>query len=294
MSIVETVLPFLLTGTSLVSYFVGIRIREASHAVVPLYDPVSLMLIVLSCLPCTLGLCGVSLPFDPFSVWPNAVIVSWWAGYMIGYMSVQTDLVYVAVHNLVNRTQRVFYVVRYYDRDGRSCWQSQKLSAIFKSMILHVDNPLQLVQVQRTREISVQQFMRPRVCVDAIDLAGMETSEYTVKNRWVNWKVKELKFVPSPHCTDAPYDWIVNATAYEELYQNFSALQVENLETNAKLRIVAMRGAGELLSAMGSKSPSNVVLEQLGIDIEEMFSSRLKKKRETSDSEVERVMEDTA
>lgn len=288
---IETVLPFALTGISLASYFIGIRIREAAHAVVPLYDPVSLLLIVLSCLPCTLGLCGVPLPFDPFGVWVNALLVSWWVGYMLGYMSVRADLVYVAVHNLVNRTQRVFYVVRYYDRDGRSCWQKQTLSAIFKSMVLHVDCPLQLAQVQRTREISVQQFMRPHVCVDAIDLAGMETQEYTVKNRWVNWKVKEVKFIPSPHCTDSPYDWIVNAQAYEELYTNYAALQVEHLETNAKLRMIAMRGGAEIISTMAMRSPSNVVLEQLGIDIEEMFGARLKAQREAARRESEEIME---
>ncbi len=289
---IETILPFAITGTSLVSYFVGIRVREAAHAVVPLYDPVSLMLIALSLLPCTLGLCGVRLPLDPFGVWLNATLLSWWVGYMLGYMSVRTDLVYVAVHNLVDRTQRVFYVVRYYDRDGRSCWQKQTLSAIFKSMILHVDNPLQLAQVQRTREISVQQFMRPHVCVDAIDLAGMESNEYTVKNRWVNWKVKELKFIPSPHCTDSPYDWIVNASAYEELYNNYTALQVEHLETNAKLKVIAIRGGAEVVSSMGARSPSNVVLDQLGIDIEEMFGARLKAQREAAKKEGERRMEE--
>ena len=292
MSALESVLPFLLTCLSLASYFIGIRMREASHAVVPLYDPVSLTLIAISVLPWFLDSCGVHLPYDPYGVWPCAILMAWWVGYCLGYLSVQTDLVYVAVHNLVNRTQRVFYVVRYYDRDGRQCWQSQSLVAIFKSMVLHVDNPLQLVQVQRTREISVTQFMRPKVCVNAIDLSGMETSEYTVRNRWIDWKVKELKFIPSPHCTDAPYDWIVNATAYEELYQNFSTLQVENLETNAKLRIIAMRGVGEILSAMGLKSPSNVVLQDLGIDIEEMFGSKLKKQREQARAEGERVLED--
>ena len=288
---IETVLPFALTGISLASYFIGIRIREAAHAVIPLYDPVSLMLIALSCIPCTLGLCGVQLPFDPFGIWPNAILASWWVGYMLGYMSVRTDLVYVSVHNLVNRTQRVFHIVRYYDRDGRSCWQSQKLSAICKSMFLHVDNPLSLAQVQRTREISVQQFMRPRVCVDAIDLAGMESREYTVKNRWVNWKVKELKFIPSPHCTDSPYDWLVNAQAYEELYQNYTALQVEHLETNGKLRTIAIRGAGEVMSSMGMRSPSNVVLEQLGIDIEAMFGARIKAQREAARKEGEEIAE---
>ena len=292
MMALETVLPFLLTGTSLFSYFVGIKIREACHAVVPLYDPVSLALLVITVIPWLLGDMGVSLPYDPFSVWPNAILLSWWVGYCIGYLSVQTDLIYVTVHNIVNRTQRTFFVVRYYDRDGRMCWQSQKLSAIFKSMFLHIDNPLQLVQVQRTREISVQQFLHPYVCVDAIDLAGMETSEYTVKNRWINWKVKELKFVPSPHCTDAPYDWIVNAQGYEELFQNYSALQVENIETNAKLRVVALRGAGQLMSAMGSKAPSNVVLEQLGIDIEAMFGERLKKQRQAAEREGMERMEE--
>ncbi len=279
----DAILPFCLAVIPLVSYFFGIRMREASHAVVPLYDPVSLMLIGVSVTPWTLGYLGVDLPVDPFSTWPNALLASWWVGYLLGYLSVHTDLVYVAVHNIVNRTQRVFYVVRYYDKDGRQCWQSQKLSAIFKSMVLHVDCPLSLVQVQRTREISVQQFLRPYVCVDAIDLAGMETSEYTVRNRWVDWKVKELKFIPSPHCTDAPYDWIVNATGYEELFQNYSSLQVENLEINAKLKIIALRAAGELLSSMGAKSPSNVALEQLGIDIDAMFNQRLKRQREAAD-----------
>jgi len=48
MSALESVLPFLLTCLSLASYFIGMRMREASHAVIPLYDPACLTTLTAS------------------------------------------------------------------------------------------------------------------------------------------------------------------------------------------------------------------------------------------------------
>lgn len=289
---IEYVMPFVVVVLALLSYFVGRRIHEAAHCMVPFNDPVSLILLLASLVPMILGIWGLAT-VDPFGVWYLASLFAFWGGYSIGYCSVRADLVYYAVHQIVERTQTIDYLVVYYNREGRMCWQPQSFRAICKSMIWHVDNPLELRQVQRTRHVEVHQFLRPKVTVDAIDLAGMEISEYTEKRRWVEWKVTALRFTPSPHCTDSPYDWIANALGYEELFQQYSSLQVENLETNAKLRTAAMRGGGELLSAMGAKTPSTVVMEQLGLDLEEMFGPRLRRIRKETEKERRRLKEVT-
>lgn len=257
----------------LAAYFLGYRVRELSHSIVPFRDPISLLFMVLSFLPLILDSLGHGI-IDPGNVWLLAGLLGFWAGYCVGYCSNTVDLVYVAVHRIADRTQDVDYIVKYRNRDGQLCWQPQTFRAICKSMILGVHNPLQLVEVGRTRRVTVKQLFRPRVEVDAIDLAGVESNVYTIKRGpkgRINWTVQSLKYTPSPHCTDAPYDWIANALGYEELFQQYSSLQVEHLETGAKLRTAAMRGAGELLSAMGSKTPSSVVMEQLGMDLEKLY-----------------------
>lgn len=292
--LIDVIMPFAVVLIALVAYYVGRKVRGLSHSVIPFKDPISLILLALSFVPLILEAVGMNI-VDPLGIWTLASLFGWWAGYCIGYCSVSVDLVYVAVHQIADRTQDVDYVVRYYNKEGQMCWQPQSFRAICKTMIFGIHNPLYLVQVQRTRRVTVHQFMRPKVVVDAIDLAGIQTDEYTVKRGAkgrVNWTVEALRYIPSPHCTDAPYDWIANALGYEELFQNYSSLQVEHLETNAQLRIATMKGSGELLSAMGAKAPSPVVMEQLGLDLERMFGSRLKKVRKEAEREQRRVMED--
>lgn len=290
----DAVMPFAVVMFALIAYYAGRRIRGTSHSVIPFKDPISLSLMGISFLPLILDITGHGV-MDPFGIWLLASLFGWWVGYMVGYFSESVDLVYVSVHQIADRTQDVDFIVRYYNREGQMCWQPQNFRAICKTMLFGIHNPLYLVQVQRTRRVTVHQFMRPKVVVDAIDLAGIQSDEYTVKRGpkgRVNWTVEALKYTPSPHCTDAPYDWIANALGYEELFQNYSSLQVEHLETNAQLRIATMKGSGELLSAMGAKAPSPVVMEQLGLDLERMFGSRLRKVRREAEKEERRVIED--
>ncbi|TQS80245.1 MAG: hypothetical protein A3205_05720 [Methanomassiliicoccales archaeon Mx-03] len=290
----DVLMLFAVATVPLIAYCIGKRMRARSHSVIPFKDPVSLILMVLSFVPLILDLSGYAV-VDPFDPWLLAGLFGFWAGYCVGYCSESVDLIYVAVHQIADRTQDVDYVVRYWNREGQMCWQPQSFRAICKTMILGIHNPLYLVPVQRTRRVTVHQFMRPKVTVDAIDLAGIESNEYTIKRGpkgRINWTVEALRYTPSPHCTDAPYDWIANALGYEELFQNYASLQIEHLETNAKLRVGTMKSSGELLSAMGAKAPSPVVMEQLGLDLERLFGSRLRKMRQDAEKETRRVMED--
>ena len=290
----EIILLFAMVTIPLVAYCIGQKVRDRSHSVIPFKDPLSLTLLAISFIPLVLWTLGREI-VDPFDPWMLAALFGWWAGYCVGYCSSSVDMIYVSVHQIADRTQDVDYVVRYWNKEGQMCWQPQSFIAICKTMIFGIHNPLYLVQVQRTRRVTVHQFMRPKVTVDAIDLAGIESNEYTIKRGTrgrINWTVEALRYTPSPHCTDAPYDWIANALGYEELFQNYASLQVEHLETNAKLRVATMKGSGELLSAMGAKAPSPVVMEQLGIDIERLFGSRLKRMRREADEETKRVMDD--
>lgn len=273
-----TILMLATVAVAFLAYFGGIRVRRAAHCMVPFNDPISLMLIVLTILPFGLML-FMELPFDPLGYEYPALLVGFYVGYCIGYCSEGADVVYVSVHQIVERTQDIYPIVRYRNRDGRMCWQPQSFRKICRSMLLHIDNPLELSAVQRTRSVTLKQAYRPTNRADAVDVAGVEINEYE-ETRWrFTFKIEARRYLAVPYCTDAPYDWILNANKYEDLFMEYAKLQVSYVEAESELNVAMVKGGGIMYSAIAGKNPDKLFMEELGLDLEEMVSERAKERR---------------
>ena len=277
---VTLMLPFATVALALASYFIGIRVRDAAHCMVPLNDPVSVTLLTVSCIMPVLMWTLFDVPFSS-DVWIQyaSLAVGFWGGYMIGYCSVGADVVYISVHDIVERTQDVYPIVRYRNREGRQCWQPQSFRKICRSMIFHIDNPLDLSAVQRTRHVTCKQAYHMVNEADAIDVAGMQVEEYDRKLWRFNCRIESRHYTPVPYCTDAPYDWILNANKYEDLFTEYARLQTSAIDSAAELNVAMVKGGGLALSAMASKNPDELFMRELGIRLEDMVSDRAKEKR---------------
>lgn len=273
-------LPFATVAIALVSYFVGIRVRDAAHCMFPLNDPVSVMFIIVSVVPSVLLATVWPTPLDD-PVWFRylAVLVGFWGGYLIGYCSQGADVVYVSVHQIVERTQDIYPIVRYRNREGRMCWQPQSFRKICRAMLLHIDNPLELSAVQRTRSVTCKQAYHMVNTAEAIDVAGVEINEYE-ETRWrFRFKIEARRYLAVPYCTDAPYDWILNANKYEDLFMEYAKLQVSYVEAESELNVAMVKGGGIMYSAIAGRNPDKLFMEELGLDLEEMVSERAKERR---------------
>ncbi len=271
-------LPFVTVVVAILSYFIGIRVRSAAHCMVPLNDPVSVTFVALSLLPFLLRI-FMELPFEPVGYEYISLLVGFYSGYLIGYCSVGADVVYVSVHEIVERTQDVYPLVRYRNREGRLCWQPQSFRKICRSMLFNVHNPLDLSAVQRTRSVTLKQVYRPICHADAIDVAGVEVSEYEQKLWHFTFRIESRRYFAVPYCTDAPYDWILNANKYEDLFMEYAKLQVSAVESEAELNVAMVKGGGIVLSALAGKNPDKLFMEELGLDLEDMVSERAQERR---------------
>ena len=114
---------------------------------------------------------------------------------------------------------------------------------------------------------------------DAIDVAGVQVEEHE-ETRWrFRFKIESRTYLAVPYCTDAPYDWILNANKYEDLFMEYAKLQVSAIESESELNVAMVKGGGVALSAMASKNPDKIFLEELGLKLEDMLSDRAKERR---------------
>ena len=281
MNIIDLVMPFVIIVLWPLGYVLGRRVRGYAHVFVPFKDPVSLIVltlcIVVMCVPFIRWGLGFA---DMITIWILSSGIGFLIGYMIGYCSIQIDIVQVAVHNITEHDMDCYPLVYYYSPDGRLCWQPQGFKDIVKSMIFNVHNPLQLPlgSIYRTRHLHLKTPLMIRQDVDIVDLAGVEVNQYEIRKAHITFKVEARKYTPSPNCTDAPYDWIVRAQEYEDVFVNYSQMQVEAIEAKAALSRAAVRGGGEILTALASKNPSQVFMDDLGIDLRKALSPDIQRK----------------
>ena len=231
---VSVVMPFVVICLWPVGYFLGRRVRGIAHVYVPFKDPVSLTVLTLACLVMVYPFWRLAADIsDPVGIWPLSSGLGFLIGYMIGYCSIQIDIVQVAVHNITEHDMDCYPLVYYYSPEGRLCWQPQGFKDVVKSMIFNVHNPLQLPlgSIYRKRHLHLKTPMMIRQDVDVVDLAGIEVNEYEVTKAHIKFHVEARKYIPSPNCTDAPYDWIVRAQEYEDVFVSYSEMQVEAIES---------------------------------------------------------------
>ena len=269
MSAIDLFMPFVVIALWPAGYFLGRKVRDFAHVMIPFKDPVSLLILFLGCALMCLPVYHLGLDWqDQVTVWTLSSTLGFLLGYIIGYCSIGIDVVQVAVHSITQNDMESYPLVYYYSREGRLCWQPQDFRSIFKSMVLGVHNPLNfpLGSIYRKRHIYLRTlFMKQEV--DVVDLAGMEVNETEVVKGRIHFRVEARKYIPSPNCTDAPYDWIVRASEYEDVFMKFSEVQVEAIEAKAALSRAAVRGGGEILTALGAKNPSQWFMDDLGIDL---------------------------
>lgn len=251
----------------------GSFIRARAHVIIPFNDPISLMLVVLAVVPLF-----VDVGLNQWWYW--IIIAGFFAGYCKGYLSYGADVVYVAVHDLVRQEQEVYPIVRYTAPDGRMCWQPQSFRKVCRSMFLGIHNPLQMMPARNPRHVSVRNVL-VRAEAYAYDMAHMESTVTTVTKWRFKFEVESRKYVSAPHNMDSPYDWIANATGYEQLFLEYSKAQTESIERQVNLDVAALKGAKMVMEAMGSKTPNREMMDELGIDLEAALNRNMAKvKRE--------------
>ena len=244
-------------------------IRNYAHVIVPFRDPISLTFVSIVAMPFLID-AFLSRTF-PDPVGQHRVSVAVCCRYSSDTSSDicfnQINMEYVGVHNILEKVQDIYPIVYYY-HDGKMYIQPQTFRGIFKTMILRVRYPLDLPmnQIMRRRTVKLRKvFMHLEAQV--IDLAGHTVEKYDQKLGPFKVTVEKHTYIPAPYCMDAPYDWIVNTAQYDQMFREYSRLQVDAMESKAELQVASVKGAGMVLTALNEKTPSNMFLEELGIDM---------------------------
>ena len=276
-------------------YFLGHFFRDHTHAMIPFNEPLSYILLAITLFPLVMEAWFPQWAFiDPFDMEVVYIYLGFWVGYIIGYLQNRVDMLYVGVHDIVERTQDVHPIVRYTNKQGQQCWQPQGFKEICKTVFFGVHNPLSLTgNVYRTRHVSIKNVFL-KIEADAVDVAGLEINEYekvvfTILNHQVKMKVEGRKYTPSPNCTDSPYDWIVRAMEYEDIFTEYAELQVQAAEAKTQLQGAQIKGGAMVLNALAGRSPSNIFMEEFADEFEEYVQNRnLKRNVKRASGEVSR------
>jgi hypothetical protein len=280
---IELVMPFLLTGIAFGGYWLGNKVRDYAHVMIPFKDPCSLSIFALMLLPFWIDLLApeYAIFFHCDNIWYLSSLLAALTGYVIGYCLNSINMVYVGVHHILDRTQDIYPIVYYYGPDGKMYYQSQKFRDIVKTMIFKVRYPLNfpINQIVRTRHVMMCKIFM-RLDAKTVDLAGHEVTISEKKVGFIKFKVESHKYTPSPNCTDAPYDWIIRAVEYEDIFTEFTEMQVQAMESKAELKVASVKGGAMVLGALAKKSPSNMFMDELGIDLEETLSRKAQLRKE--------------
>ncbi len=268
---IEIIVALVAIGAVFGGQWFGYFIRGKAHVMIPFNDPVSITLFIIALIPLFIDV-GLN------EWWYWVCILAFFTGYCKGYIENRSDIIYVAVHDLVRSDQDVYPIVRYTSPDGRMCWQPQSLPKVFRSMFLNIHCPLQLMATRNPRHVRVR-----NVCMkaeaNAYDMAHME-SVITTEKKWrFTFKVESRKYISAPHNMDSPYDWIANATGYEQMFLELSKAQTENIERMANLDVAALKGAKMVMEAVGAKTPSREMMDELGIDLGSALNRNIAKMR---------------
>lgn len=297
MSEIDVIMPFAISLLTLGSFFLGKKVRSYGNVIYPWMDPISVLLTLAILSPWYRDSISIlaNLSFlDPDNIWVQATVLGIACGYFTGYILNQPNIVYVGVHNIPNKTQEVYPIVYYYrdEEDGTHMYiQPQTFSAVIKTMIFGVRYPLDLPlnMIQRKRHVSIRKILI-RADADEIDLAGHEVSRHKVKRGPFTFTVESHRYIATPYATDAPYDWILNASKYDELFTRYNELQVESMESQSELQMASVKGAGNILKALGRKVPNNMFLDELDVNLSksmerEKLRNRKKAQQESIDAQ---------
>lgn len=266
-------------GLFFLGTFVGGRFRGATHSIIPFAEPLSYMLLTLTLLPLILTEYAPGHAFiDTGSLWYPVYSIGFWAPYIYGYLSNQMDVVYVAVHRIVEKEQDIEPLVRYVNRRGQQCWQPQGFLNICKTVFLRIDHPL-VFPGGRTRHISMRNVFI-RIEADAVDLAGLEVNVTQVRRlHFFTFNVEARKYVGAPQVGDSPYDWFIKAAEYENIFTSFHELQVQAVESRAALQMARVKGGADIYNTLAGMKPQNEIFDQLGTDFENQVEASKRRLR---------------
>jgi len=274
----EYAIPILMVGLTLIGYFIGGHFRGITHMTIPFKEPLSLILAFISSMPWIVQEYAPDLAvIDADSVWTISIIMGFWVGYIIGYLQNQVDIIYISVHKIVEMEQDIHYLVRYTNKYGQTCWQPQSFWGCCKTVFFGIHNPLSLTgNIYRTRHVSIRKIIM-RIQADAVDVAGIETEENIVNRGPFKFKVVARRYVPSPNVTDVPYNFIVNAVGFNELFMECANLQKQAIESKSELLMSSIKGGATLLNAMSVNNISQPIVEKLRLDLQSAIDEKTKK-----------------
>ena len=275
MSSVQIWIPFLCIGLVVFGRFVGTVFRNRTHALVAFNEPLSYILLFATLSPYIVDMFAPgTAPAFFYDINLLAIYAGFWVGYLIGYMTNPQDVIYVGVHQIVERTQDIEPIVRYTNKEGRTCWQPQGFKEICKTVFFGIDNPLQLSgSIYRTRHVVLKSIFL-KLEADTVDLAGVEINDFEVQKWKFKFHVQGRKYIPSPNCTDSPYDWFIRADEYESMFTQYAELQVANAEMHTALQTAQVKGGAMVLNALASKDPSTIFMDELGVRMEELVDRK--------------------
>ena len=270
--------PFIAITLTMTGYFLGGRVRGITHMAIPFKEPISMLLALLSATPYIVQYYyPMYCIFDAYGIGYYSSLAGFWTGYIVGYARNQVDMIYVAVHKIVEMDQDIHYLVRYVNKQGQTCWQPQSFWGCCKTVFFGIHNPLQLTgNIYRTRHVSIRKIVM-RIEADAVDVAGLEFNEGVVKKGPFKFKIVSRKYVPSPNVTDVPYNFIVNATGFNELFTSYANLEREAMESKSELLMSTVKGGAQLLNAMSVNNISQPMLERIKVDLEQLIDEDNKK-----------------
>lgn len=291
---IEFALPFLLTFFTLAAYGLGHYIRDYAHVIIPFKDPASLLIMFALFIPVIMGMWYPEYQIMASNVWYLASVVGIIAGYSIGYLGNHINMEYVGVHYILEKRQDIYPIVYYYDKEGNMFLQPQGFKDIIKSMIFRVRYPLYLPlnMVVRKRSVSFRKIF-VRASGEVIDLAGHTVETSTVKKGPFKFKVESHHYTPTPNCTDSPYDWIVRAAEYEDVFTEFTEQQVALMESKAELQVATVKGGATVLTALSGKSPSELFIKELGLDLDDIVSRKAAIRKELKNEQKKQKKGDT-
>lgn len=293
-----TTITIISVALTLAGYFIGRRVRDMTHIYLPLKEPVTWILAILSASPWIFH-----MDLSGLDNLPVSALAGFWTGYFVGYISNQVDLMYVAINLISSNEETADSLVVYRNSQGQLCWQPQSFWGACRVALFHVDNPLELnANIQRKRKLSVHKELMPKIVIHVVDLAQLEVhtaEEYAqqgvpreknplmVKKGPFWFKLESRKYTPSPIDILPPGAYWANATGVDELTQEVARFHMQTAENQILLEKMAMEQAMKLLNALITDSPSKEFVEELGAKLRDIDSQKKREIREFVEEEAE-------
>lgn len=275
--VIEIALPIILAFMSLLAFQLGSFVRNRVHVIIPLKDPITLMLFIAAFSPAILSTMGY-IEFDASNIWYIAFLIAFILSYSLSYIKGEFDMIYVNVHTIVsaeypNGIQEIDPIVFYYGNDdGMLYLQEQSFKEILKTVILGLRSPLDfpMGQIQRQRSLKINKLFLPEIKLDAVDVVMKEVNEEIVtKFRFFKFKVRSYKFTPSPSCVDSSTSYLVSAWNLKNQQSQIARLESQVFETKVTAQSQFYAGAGDLLiELINDRTPGSDVYQEIAREID--------------------------